>query len=179
MPRAVRRSRIEGPYPIWHALAPARPGTRWIYLTSLEHCTFDLVSGGKVSYPMAYLEVLPPVGQLTYVQYKAEIDAMIDEAHDRQKPSKWVMPAEPMLAGLENLARYLTDFWWEKPTVKPRIPCKLAIQFFGEAVQVTMNDEEKRRSTHTTAQTVREALELLDARLGAGEAPWRQWGKQK
>jgi len=172
----VRRS-VDGPYPWWVTLSPPPPGFKWVYLTNID-TSFDLVGGGKVSFPMPYLEELPRVQANTYWQHKAEIDAMIDEAGDRQKPGKWVMPKEPFLKDLPTLAQHVTDFWWEGQKPRPRIPCKLAIVFFGESVQVSLNDEEKRRSMHTTAQTVSEALQLMEERLTAGAAPWRSWGPQ-
>jgi len=176
MSRKVR-SVLMGPYPWWHPIFPAPMGFEWVYLTSIERA-HQTVAGGNVSFPDPYLRQLPRSGTITYWQHKAEIDAMIDDASEKQKPGKWSMPKEPFLQGHPTLAQYLTDFWWEKPAPKPRIPCKLAIQFFGESVQVSLNDEEKRRSMHTTAPTVAEALQLMEERLAAGNAPWRSWGQQ-
>lgn len=176
--RSVVRSSLLGPFPVWESLKAPPAGYKWVYLTSLE-VSFELESGGKICFPHAYLKRLPLIGLFTYRQYKAEIDAMIDDASEKQKPGKWTMPADPFLKGHPTLAQYLTDFWWEKPAPKPRIPCKLAIQFFGESVQVSLNDEEKRRSMHTTAPSVSEALQLMEDRLSAGNAPWRNWGNQK
>ncbi len=172
------RSVLIGPFPIWHMLVHPPAGYRWCALTSCER-SFECEGGGRVSFPEAYLKRLPSSGIVTYRQWKAEIDAMIDDAGEKQKPGKWTMPNEPFLKGLPTLAQFLTDYWWEKPQPKPRIPCKLAITFFGESCQVSLNDEEKRRSMHTTAPSVGEALQLMEERLTAGNAPWRSWGQQK
>jgi hypothetical protein len=103
---------------------------------------------------------------------------MIEESGHNQKPGKWAQGSEPFLKAFPTIAQYCTDFWWEK-TNKPRIPCTLSITFFGEAVQLTMNDKEKDRSMHTVAPTVLDALELMESHLAAGNAPWRSWGKRK
>jgi len=173
--RAARRS-LTGPLPFWEGLKPPPIGHRWVWKTQIGVNEFDLVDGGRVCLPSLYAESIPQRRDLSYWEWKRSIDAMIDEASDKQKPGKWVCPADPFWKGIEHVAQYCTDFWWEK-TNKPRTPCKLAITSFGDSCQVTMNDEEKRRSTHTTAQGVREALELLNEHLGAGTAPWRYWKK--
>lgn len=102
---------------------------------------------------------------------------MRDDSVKRGAGAKWEHPkGEPFFEGIPTIAQYCTDFWWEDQK-KPRTPCKLSLVFFDGAVMLTMNDEEKRRSTNTTAQTVRDALELLEGHLSSGTAPWRSWGK--
>jgi len=173
---AKRCGVLEGPYPWWMSLQAPPPGKKWVWKTNITDNVFYLVGGGHVAFPCLYAEELPQRRENTYWQYRREIDNMLEEATDRQVPGKWVCPSDPFWKGIEVVAQYCTDFWWEK-TKKPRTPCKIALTSFGESVQVTMNDEEKRRSTHTTAATVREALELLNEHLKAGTAPWRHWKK--
>lgn len=172
------RSSLTGPFPWWADLFPPPMGYRWKRLTSIDH-SFELETGGRVSFPLPYLVKLPPAGVEKYWELQVRIDAMKEDSRNRQTPGKWKMPeGEPFWEKLPTLAQYCTDFWWEE-TKKPRIPCKIAMTFFEGAVNLSLNDEEKRRSCHTTAQTVREALELLEAHLEAGTAPWRSWGKQR
>jgi hypothetical protein len=127
-----------------------------------------------VALPSLYAKSIPDIKVSPCWGWRKEVDAMIDEASGSQKPGKWVLPADPFWQNIPVIAQYCSDFWWEK-TGKPRTPCKLAIQCFGGSVQVSMNDEEKKRSCHTTAETIQEALGLLDEHLKAGTAPWRYW----
>jgi len=175
--RAVR-SALLGPLPWWDDLFPPPPGYRFIYLTSLTYNVFALVDGGHVAFPSLFAAPIPRQEEEKIWEWYRRRDAMIDEASDKQKPGKWVCPSDPFWKGIETVAQFCTDFWWEK-TNKPRTPCKIAITSFGESAQVTMNDEEKGRSSHTTAATVRDALELLDAHLKAGTAPWRYWKNKR
>lgn len=177
MRRGVRSSHL-GPFPIWFLLSPAPMGYKWITLTSIDH-SFLTDGGAKIAFPMVYAKKLPRVSQTTYWQLRSETQAMIDEGTNNQKPGKWVPGKDEFLKPYPHINQYCTDFWFEGQKPRPRIPCKLAFTFFGESVQLSLNDEEKRRSCHTTAETVKDAMELLEERLNAGSAPWRNWGTKR
>jgi len=166
-----------GPYPWWGPLFPPTPGYRWVYLTDVNY-SYLLMSGAMVSFPMPYQKPVPLVRAKTNRDYYAEYFAMIDEAGELQKPGKWEPSKDPFISKYPTLNRYLTDFWWEKPVVKPRTPCTLAVTFFAGSVQVSLNDKGKRRSMHTTAETVTGAMEALEAYLADGGAPWRSGGNE-
>jgi len=170
------RSALKGPYPIFYTVLSAPIGWRWIELTSLT-LSHRLVDGGSVCLPRAYLKKLPKTPIPTSWSDYEKVKAMRDEAEMKQGGMKWVMPTgEPFLEGLEMVAQYCTDTWNETKKI-PRQPCKLTIEFFSGSVQVSMNDQDKGRSTHTIAEDVRTALELLNEHLTKGVAPWRYWKK--
>jgi hypothetical protein len=151
-------------------------GWKWVELTSLTEAV-PLLGGGFVCFPRAYLKRLPKTPDEPVWSYYEKVNAMRDDAEKKQGSEKWVMPAgEPFLEGLETIAQYCTDTWNETKKI-PRQPCKLTIEFFSGSCMVSMNDQDKSRSTHTVGETVREALELLEGHLEKGTAPWRYWKK--
>lgn len=120
----------------------------------------------------------PRRGKSTYYDYLLRSEEMKREAEIQQaKRGKFEVPADPFWEGLPTIAAYCCDHWWDDG--KPRTVCKMSIVNYGSSVNVNLNDEERRRSITTTSGTVREALELLEAHLSAGNAPWRSWGPQK
>lgn len=107
-----------------------------------------------------------------------KVEAMKREAAQVIKgKGKYPGHPEPLLAGRECMQELLGDPWWDDG--KPRQLCTLTIELVGDQVAIKVVDAENRRSMHTTAQTVAEAIELLDNHLKAGGAPWRSWGPQK
>lgn len=171
------RSAIVGPFPFFADQQTPPPGWSWVRLTCIKY-KWIRKDGKEFCLPLPYLKKLPMVSVPKPWEHFAEIEKMIDEAGDKQKPSKWEGSTDPFITTYPTINRYCTDFWWEKPVVKPRTPCTLAIQFFSGTVQVSINDKEKRRSMHTTSTTVAEALQLMEDHLAAGNAPWRDWGGQ-
>jgi len=101
---------------------------------------------------------------------------MIEEDTKNQKPDKWVPGDEPLLQPYPTVYQYCTDCWAKTAKgIVPRQPCQLSFTFFSGSVMVSMNDKGGRRSTNTTAPTVKEGLELLEGVLAAGSVPWRVW----
>jgi hypothetical protein len=113
-----------------------------------------------------------------YVEFYRRISQMKDDQVSNQKKAgKWEMPSDPFLGPYPTIAQYLTDCFWDDG--RSRIPCKLGVKWWGSCVDVSLNDEGKRRSCVTTADTLEEALTLLESHLADGGAPWRQWGPAK
>lgn len=168
--------RVSGPFPWYDDIYPAPVGHRWIYLTNISHNTFDLVAGGRISFPSLYLARLPKVQELQWWEIQRRIDDMIEEDTRNQKPDKWVPSDEPFLKGYPTVHQWVTDCWAkDNGKVVPRTPCQLSFSFFSGSVMLSMNDKPKRRSTNTTAPTVAEALEALEGVLLSGSVPWRSW----
>lgn len=154
-------------------------GYRWVYRTSLYHNVFDLVGGGRVALPTLYLQKLPEVREPKYWEHQRRVDNMIEEMRSSQKPDKWVSSGEPFLKAYPTIDQWCTDcFEKADGKIKPRTPCTLSLTFFSGAVNLTINDKDKDRSCHTTAQTVEDAMRLLDDHLATGSTPWRYWKKR-
>jgi len=103
---------------------------------------------------------------------------MIDDMANNQKPDKWVPGEEPFLKDFPTIYQYCTDCWAKTPKgVIPRTPCTISFSFFSGSVMLSMNDKDRSRSTNTNAQTVQEAMGLLEEHLAAGSVPWRYWKK--
>lgn len=127
---------------------------------------------------MPYLKKLPKVREEKWWEHQRRIDAMIDDMQNNQKPDKWVPGDEPFLQPYPTIYQYCTDCFSKTPKgVVPRTPCSISFTFFSGAVNMTLNDKDKNRSCHTTSQTVKDALELLEEHLAKGVAPWRYWKK--
>lgn len=103
---------------------------------------------------------------------------MKDDMQEQQKKrGKWEMPRDPFLQPYPTIAQYLTDCFFDDG--RKRTPSKLGVRWWGDSVDVSLNDEEKRRSCVTTSNSLEEALGLLEAHLASGGAPWRFWGEPK
>jgi len=104
---------------------------------------------------------------------------MIEEDTRNQKPDKWVPSTEAFLLPYPTIHQYCTDCYRkDNGKVLPRTPCTLSLTFFSGSVNLTINDKDKDRSIHTTAETVTDALALLEEHLAKGSAPWRYWKKK-
>jgi len=171
--------RVNTPCEWWEPLWPAPMGYRWIYRTNIYYNCFDLVDGGRVALPMPYLEKLPEVREIKWWEHQRRIETMIEEMRNSQKPDKWVSSGEPFLTPYPTIDQWCTDcFEKVDGKIKPRTPCTISLTFFSGAVNLTINDKDKDRSCHTTAQTVEDAMKLLDDHLATGSAPWRYWKKR-
>jgi len=96
------------------------------------------------------------------------------ESQEAQKRAgKFVPHADPLLKGCLTVNQYLSDCFWDDG--KTREPCTMTVTFLATGVRVSLNDKEYKRSCFTDAPTVAEALNHLEVRLTAGDAPWRAW----
>ncbi len=77
------------------------------------------------------------------------------------------------------IVQYLTDSKWEDG--KPRELSTLSINFSTGKANVGLSDHALQQSVYTTADTVQEALKLLEKALVTDSASWRRWkgGKGK
>lgn len=68
---------------------------------------------------------------------------------------------------------YMTDAKWDDG--KPREPSTLSINFSTGSPTISLSDHALQQSAYTTADTVAEALELLEEALVEGKVRWRPW----
>lgn len=99
-----------------------------------------------------------------------------EQAAQQKSKGKFVPPSDPFLEGLQHLAEGVADHFWDDGT--PREPWTLSLNWSGPMPTVQLNDKSGERSVATTASTVREGLEALEALLKQGALPWRYWGKK-
>jgi len=171
--------RVNTPYDWYDTLYPAPIGYRWVYLTSITYNCFDLVGGGRVALPTPYLKKLPEVKEPKWWEHQRRIDDMIEEMSNNQKPDKWQPTTEPFLLPYPTIHQWCTDcFSKVNGKVVPRTPCTISLTFFSGCINLTINDKDRDRSCHTTAETVADALELLEGHLTTGSTPWRYWKKK-
>lgn len=113
-----------------------------------------------------------------YYLHAQEIEIMKRETAGVQKTKgKYIAPPCKFLKDYPTITEWCGDCWWDDG--KPRTPCHVKIEVIGDMVHIGLIDQEGRRSCHTTAGGLPEALELLEGHLAAGGAPWRSWGPQK
>ena len=96
-------------------------------------------------------------------------------AEGQKGKGKWAGSSDPLLKGLEEVNRLLTDAYYDDG--KPREVSKLSVSFAEGACQVVISDKDQRESAFTQSETVRGALEELEAALKAGRNVWRPWPK--
>lgn len=112
------------------------------------------------------------------VDFWKGVDEMKRAQQNAQKSKgKYQHPDDPFLAEMPHLAQHLCDSWWDDG--KPREVCTLTIRIGDKQANLSLNDIGEERSVSTTAETVREALVLLDDALGTERANWRSWKRKK
>lgn len=78
-----------------------------------------------------------------------------------------------------KISEFMSDGWWEDG--KPRELSSIAINFNGGVVNIGLSDHAQARTAYSTAESIEEALGLLEASLVSGRPVWRSWkaGKGK
>jgi len=99
-----------------------------------------------------------------------------EHAVSQKAKGKFVPPADPVFKERPLLAEALADCWWDDGS--PRDPWTLAINWQSGNCMLTMVDKGNERSTSTMADSLEEALELLEDLLARPNLPWRTWGKR-
>jgi hypothetical protein len=111
-------------------------------------------------------------------EYYERVSKMKDDQESGQKKAgKWVPPSDPFLAVYPTISQFLTDCFFDNG--KKRETSTLRVKWWGDCVDVSINDGEKRRTCTTTSDTLEAALQLLETHLASGGAPWRYWGDFK
>jgi len=76
-----------------------------------------------------------------------------------------------------TLLEYLTDAKWDDG--KDREVSTLTISLMEGCINLALNDRALSRSLYTTAETLMEALKLLEGSLASGKSSWRSWKAKK
>lgn len=92
-------------------------------------------------------------------------------------PDGYQPPSEPLLKDFPLVAQFLSDGFWEDG--KPRDVPSLSIIVGVDSVTLSFVDLPERRSTSTTAKTIKDGLRLLEALCARPSLPWRYWGPAK
>lgn len=101
-------------------------------------------------------------------------------AEQRQK-GEFTTHAEPFFGKLPEINRVLWDCWYDDGS--PRELGKLTIGLVPAGVNLALTDPSERMSAFCTADTLKDALKLLEDALAGSGDPWRPWpasfGKKK
>jgi hypothetical protein len=96
---------------------------------------------------------------------------------EQRKAGKWFASKDAFFRERPHLDAYMTDAWWEDG--KPRDTCSLTVRAGATGAVLSLNDAENEQSISTNGESVTDALDRLEAYLGAGNPTWRPWGKKK
>ena len=75
------------------------------------------------------------------------------------------------------ISEYMLSVTWDDGS--PRKPSSLSIRFGSDGVVVSLQDQELKQGAYTTAETVDEALTLLNDAIAAGKCRWLRWNSGK
>lgn len=95
------------------------------------------------------------------------------EKNTPKKKGEWSCPDKGFEKNYPTIARYLCDGFWEDG--KPRELSVLSINFSQGCVSLSLADKDLQQSCYTTAETVQDALGLLEEALAADKVTWRAW----
>lgn len=85
----------------------------------------------------------------------------------------WTCPDPHFLKLYPDLAQGMCDCWWDDG--KPRICFKLSVGFDeGRGTSLTLSDKGGDRYAFTNAETLSDALNILNTALAAGTVAWRK-----
>jgi len=89
------------------------------------------------------------------------------------------LEADKWLGKFEQVSEYLVTTTWEDGT--PREPSALSVSVSDGMLLLALNDKDLKQSIYTSAETLQDALKLLEDALRTSRASWRPWkqGKRK
>lgn len=88
------------------------------------------------------------------------------------KGRKWECPDSWIFEAYPNLAAGLCDPWWDDG--KPREVWTVKFSYQGGACNVAINDAAAKQVLFTTAASLEDAFEAIEAALESGRASWRK-----
>lgn len=107
--------------------------------------------------------------------FKELSDMKKRSAATQKEKGKYSPHSEPYLKAFPEVLRVMWDCWYDDGT--PRELGKLSVSLTGSGVAIQLTDPGERATAFTNAETLGEALSLLeDALKGRGD-PWRPWPK--
>ena len=96
-------------------------------------------------------------------------------AKEQSAKGKYQQHPEPMFKVYPNITKYMWDCWYDDGS--PRELGKLGVQLIPSGVSINLTDPGERASAFTTAESLVEAPNLLEATLAGPGDPWRPWPK--
>jgi len=100
---------------------------------------------------------------------------------DQAKKGEYQAHTEVFFAKCPEITKVLWDCWYDDGS--PRELGKLTIGLVPAGVNLAITDPSERMSAFCTADTLKDALKLLEDALAGGGDPWRPWpasfGKKK
>lgn len=89
------------------------------------------------------------------------------------------MPDEEFVLSYPVLTTFLCDSAYDDGSLRERSTLTVFVE--DGSIKVALNDRAEARSLYVAAQTLPEALELLERGVNADQPPWRLWprGRKK
>jgi len=83
------------------------------------------------------------------------------------------------LGKFKCVCEYLLTTKWDDGS--PREPSAISVSYTDGALTIALNDKDLKQSIYTSAETLQEALKLMEDALEGSKATWRPWksGKRK
>jgi len=117
-----------------------------------------------------------PVANFTIFEVLNEVSEMKRRASkDQAVKGKYLQHSEPMLKAYPAVVKFLWDCWYDDG--QGRELSKLTISLVPSGVSIALSDPGERASAFTTAESLVEALGLLEAAIAGTGDPWRPWPK--
>jgi len=162
------------PEPWWADLFTPPIGYRYVTYTYVP--TEERVMRGWPPTGSATFLVKKPLPSKSHLQ-QFDLRGMFDMKRiqlDNQKAKgKWVPSKEPFLSKAPTINQLMTDCFFDDGTLRKLATLKIRVG--DESATVTISDENVEASITTTADTVMDALALLEDALANDRVRWRPW----
>jgi len=95
------------------------------------------------------------------------------------KSSSTIPESEKWLVKFPTVCEYLSTTSWEDGT--PREASALSVSVQDGCILIALNDKDLKQSLYTSAESLLEALKLMEGALSSNVGQWRPWkaGKKK
>lgn len=89
------------------------------------------------------------------------------------------LEGDKWLGKYKHVCEYLVTTKWDDGS--PREPSAISVSVSDGALMIALNDKDLKQSIYTSAETLQEALKLMEDSLASSKVTWRPWkaGKRK
>lgn len=162
------------PEPWWADLFTPPIGYRYVTYTYVP--TEERVMRGWPSHGTATFLVRkkqPSNSHLQNFDLREMFDMKRIQLENQKAKGKWVPSKDAFVKDRPTINQLMTDCFFDDGTLRKLSTIKIRVG--DESATVTISDENVEASVTTTADTVAEALELLEDALANDKVRWRPW----